>query len=128
MLVSVENARFSSYLTFLMIDLTRSEAIEHFLDKVSSEFKEPTVCELLKLTEIPRLRGTFALLGEILMVFVGKESEIDCRFPEYLEPQLCDGLLPAKGRWLLGFWEGKGCCESVAILITCALLIFWVNA
>ena len=73
-------------------------------------------------------QGNFCIGGGILTVFVGKEGEIDCGFPEYLEPQLCDGLLPAKGRWLLGRWEGKGCCESVAIPITCALLIFWVNA
>ena len=78
--------------------------------------------------EYLHFRGTFALGGEILMVFVGKESEIDFGFPEYLEPQLFDGLLPAKGCWLLGLWEGKGCCESLAIPITCALLIFWVNA
>ena len=78
--------------------------------------------------ECLHFRGTFALGGEILMVFVGKEGEMDYEFPEYLEPKLCDGLLPAKGRWLLGFWEGKGCFESVAIPIACALLIFWVNA
>ena len=74
MLVSVENVRFSSYLTFLMLDLTWSKAIEHFLDKVSSEFEEPTVCELeFKLTEVPQLRGTSAFEGEILMAFVGKK-------------------------------------------------------
>ena len=78
-------------------------------------------------TEDLHLRGTFALWGEILMVFVGKEIDIDCGFPEYLGPQLCDGLLPAKGRWLLRLWEGKGCCELLAIPITYALLIFWVN-
>ena len=96
--------------------------IEHFLDKDSSEFKEPTVCG----AECLHFSGTFALGGEILMVFVGKEGEIDCEFPEYLEPQLCDSLLPAKGCWLLGFWEGKGCCESLVIPIACALLFFWV--
>ena len=66
-----------------MLDLTWSEAIEHFLDEVSSEFKEPTVCELFELTEVPRLRGTFASMGETLMAFLGKESERDFGFPEY---------------------------------------------
>ena len=84
MLVSIENVQFSSYLTFLTLDLTWSEAIEHFLDEVSSEFKEPTVCELeFELTEVPRLRGTSAFVGEILMAFVGKKSERDLGFPEY---------------------------------------------
>ena len=74
MLVSVENVRFSSYLTFLTLDLTWSEVIERFLDKVCSEFEEPTVCELeFKLTEVPRLKGTSALIDEILMAFVGKK-------------------------------------------------------
>ena len=84
MLVSVENVQFSSYLTFLMLDSTWSKAFECFRDKVSSEFEEPTVCELeLELTEVPRLRGTSAFVGEILMAFVGKKSERDLGFPEY---------------------------------------------
>ena len=29
-----------------MLDLSWSEGIERFLDEVSSEFEEPTVCEL----------------------------------------------------------------------------------
>ena len=90
--------------------------IEYFLDKDSSEFEETTVCG----TEDLRLRGTFALWGEILMAFVGKESERDCGFSEYLGPQLCDSLLPAKGCWLLRLWEGKGCRESLVIPIACA--------
>ena len=94
--------------------------IEHFLDKDFSEFEEPTVCG----AEFLPFRGTLALGGGIFTVLLGKEGEIDYGFPEYLEPQLCDGLLLAKGRWILGFWEGKGCCESVAILIACALQIF----
>ena len=71
--------------------------MEHFLDEVSSEFKEPTVCELeFELTEVPRLRGTSAFVGEILMAFVGKKSERDLGFPEYWEPQPSDGSLPDK--------------------------------
>ena len=46
MLVSVENVWFSSYLTFLTLDLTWSKVIERFLDEISSEFEEPIVCEL----------------------------------------------------------------------------------
>ena len=58
--------------------------MERFFDEVSSEFEEPTVCELeFELTEIPRLRGTSAFVGEILMAFVGKKSEKDLGFPKY---------------------------------------------
>ena len=60
------------------------KSVGTLLDKVSSEFEEPTVCELeFKLTEVPRLRGTSAFVGEILMAFVGKKSERDLGFPEY---------------------------------------------
>ena len=67
-----------------MLDSTWSKVFERFLDKVSSEFKEPTVCELeFELTEVPRLRGTSALEGETLMAYVSKKSEKDLGFPEY---------------------------------------------
>ena len=82
MLLSVKNTGFSSYLTSLTLDSTQCEAIKHFLDKDSSELKKPTVCG----TQDLRLRGTFALWGEILMAFLGKESERDCGFSEYLGP------------------------------------------
>ena len=58
-----------------MLDPTWSLAMEHFLDEVSSELEEPTVFELeFELTEVPRLRGTTAFVGKILMAFVGKKS------------------------------------------------------
>ena len=83
-LVSVGNVRFSLYLTFLTLDPTWSKALERFLDKVSLEFEELTVCELeFELNVVPRLRGSTAFDGEILMVFVGKKSEKDLGFSEY---------------------------------------------
>ena len=57
---------------------------ECFLDKVSSKFEEPTVCEIVFImTEDPQLSGSSALEGVTLMEFMGKKSENDLGLPKY---------------------------------------------
>ena len=65
-----------------MLDSTWSKVFEHFRDKVSSEFEEPTVCELeFELTEVPHLRGTSAFEGETLMAFWVRKVRKTLDFP-----------------------------------------------
>ena len=89
--------RFLSNLTFFTLEFTWSDTNEHFLDKVSPQYEDPVVYELLSLiTEGLQIWGTFVLEGIYLMEFLGKNSTNNLRLPEYLEPQPSAGLFPDK--------------------------------
>ena len=85
-----------------MFGITWSKTHKCVLDKGSTIFEEPAVCEiLLIMTEDMRICGASALAGATLMEFLGRNNAKDFGFPNTESPNPLMDHYQTRGRWLV---------------------------